>query len=271
MKRGFGMDEGTWQQVRESHVGVQAPHESLGLRPPDSGLARPGTRRALWLRTTVRALGVRDVTPHAPLRSRGPAAERSLTSGDSVTGMLPRHPLKIQGYRARIHCLVRLGEAGGTGPGHTSLASLVLGGCDSLQHAKRPPLAGGSSGRTPTSGEAPTSKGSPVRLQPSKQLVIGRMGANPKPDDFIGTPHPHGTIPSTHPYRINRLGGMHMLPAETRMRRVLPEERVCLPCLLLYLRRQLRERGAKRLRNMGDHSCSGSSTCVLPARCSASA
>ena len=167
--------------------------------------------------------------------------------------------------------LGRLGEAGGTGPDYTRLASLALGCCDSLQHAERPPLAGGSRRMTSTSGEAPTSKGSPVRLQPSKQLVIGRMRANPKPDDFIGAPNPHSTVPSAHPHRINRLGGMHMLPAETRMRRVLPEEFICFPCLLLYLRRQSREHGTKRLRDMGDHNRSGSSTCVLPAWCSASA
>ena len=31
MKRDLGMDEGIWEQVRESQVGVQAPPESLGL------------------------------------------------------------------------------------------------------------------------------------------------------------------------------------------------------------------------------------------------
>jgi hypothetical protein len=97
------------------------------------------------------------------------------------------------------------------------------------------------------------------------------MRANPKPDDLIGATHPHGTIPSADPHRINRLCGMHMLPAETWMIRVLPEECVCCPCLLLHLRRQVCECGTKRLCDMGDYSRSGSSTCVLPALCSASA
>ncbi len=41
-----------------------------------------------------------------------------------------------------------------------------------------------------------------------------------------------------------------MFPAETWMIGVLLEERVYLPRLLLHLRRQLRERGTKRLRGM---------------------
>ena len=57
-------------------------------------------------------------------------------------------------------------------------------------------------------------QGTSGQLQPSQQLIIRRMRANPKPDDLIGIAYPHGTIPSANPYRVNRLGGMHMLPAE---------------------------------------------------------
>src|SRR5262245_54439787 len=97
------------------------------------------------------------------------------------------------------------------------------------------------------------------------------MRANPKPDDLVGIAYPHRTIPSANPHRVYRLCGMHMLPAETRVIRVLPKELICLPRLLLHLHRQLGERGPKCLRGVGDHSRSGSSTCVFPARCSASA
>jgi len=65
------------------------------------------------------------------------------------------------------------------------------------------------------------SQRTPMQLQPSQQLIISRMWANPKPDDFTGIAYPHSTIPSANPHRVNRLGGMHMLPAETRMIRVL--------------------------------------------------
>ena len=94
------------------------------------------------------------------------------------------------------------------------------------------------------------SQETPVQLQPSQQLIISRMRANPKPDNLIGITYPHGTIPSANPHRVNRLGGMRMLPAETRMIRVLPKELIGLPRLLLHLRRQLCERGPKRLRGI---------------------
>ena len=62
-----------------------------------SALARPGRMRARWRRTTVRARGGQDATPHAPLRSRRTQAlsvyhVRILGDGDA-----PTSPIKIQG------------------------------------------------------------------------------------------------------------------------------------------------------------------------------
>src|SRR5215475_13686994 len=111
----------------------------------------------------------------------------------------------------------------------------------------------------------------PGELQPPQQLVIRCMRPNPKPDHLIRLAYAYGTVSPTHPHGVNRPGGMHTFPAETRMPGVLPEEHVGVPRLLLHLGRQLPEHGTKRRGNMGDHSRSGSSTCVFPARCSASA
>ena len=85
------------------------------------------------------------------------------------------------------------------------------------------------------SGETLIRQGTPVQLQPSQQLIISCMRANPKPDHLVGITYPHSTIPSANPHRVNGFSGMYRLPAETRMRRVLPKELIGLPRLLLYL------------------------------------
>src|SRR5207244_10478745 len=60
--------------------------------------ARPWQIRAQWHQTTVRALGVQDVTTHAPLRSRRTKAQtvshvREPRAGESPTSLI----IKIQG------------------------------------------------------------------------------------------------------------------------------------------------------------------------------
>src|SRR5712692_10266963 len=62
-------------------------------------------RRAQWHQTTVRALGVQDVTTHAPLRSRRTKAQsvyhvRVLRDGDSPTSPLKDTRLLGVGYSA---------------------------------------------------------------------------------------------------------------------------------------------------------------------------
>jgi hypothetical protein len=107
----------------------------------------------------------------------------------------------------------------------------------------------------------------PRRPKKAQKILTAPLRAcvrtNPKPDDLIGIAYPHSTIPSANPHRVKRLGEMHMLPTEARVIRVLPKELIGLSRLLLHLRRQLGECGPKRLRGMGDHSPSGSSTCVI--------
>ncbi len=87
---------------------------------------------------------------------------------------------RAEAIGGRLHALVKLGEAGGTGPGDSRLASLGRGCLASLQHAERLPIAGWMT----STSEAP------VQLQSRQQLIIGRMRANPKPDDFIGATNP---------------------------------------------------------------------------------
>ena len=88
-------DAGQWSHGAWA-TSIPRQHGTSRIRTP----VRPTLQiQAPWPQTTGRALGVQDVTTHAPLRSRGPRLNRSIMSRDRVMGMLPRHPLKIQGWR----------------------------------------------------------------------------------------------------------------------------------------------------------------------------
>src|SRR6202795_2688094 len=92
----------SWGTAQRSPEGRRAiSHWALAtLIPTQHGMSTRGTpvcptlqRRAQWHQTTVRALGVQDVTTHAPLRSRRTKAQsvynvRVLRDGDSPTSLL---------------------------------------------------------------------------------------------------------------------------------------------------------------------------------------
>ena len=60
------------QGARKWRFGNLYTNKDLRGRPPHSSRARPCRMRALWRRTTVRALGGKDATTHATPQSRRP-------------------------------------------------------------------------------------------------------------------------------------------------------------------------------------------------------
>src|SRR3990172_3844549 len=97
------------------------------------------------------------------------------------------------------------------------------------------------------------------------------MRADPEPDDFVPFQDPYRSIVRADPNRVEWAAGMHRLKTETGMIRVLSEESVGAAGLTLNLGRQF-GKGSPELRSGArDHSFSGSSSFVRPARCSANA
>lgn len=73
------------------------------------------------------------------------------------------------------------------------------------------------------------------------------MGADPEPDHFVSGSDAERPIVQTDPNRIDRLGGMDLSEGETVVVRVLQEEAVRPPGLMLNGRRQVIESGAEPL------------------------
>src|SRR5579884_4194769 len=104
------------------------------------------------------------------------------------------------------------------------------------------------------------------------QLIVFFMRADPKPNDFVITEDSDRSMIAIDSNGVNRLLGMDLLEVQTGMVRILGEELVCFSGSLLDRLRQILERFSETLcRVRGHYNLSGSSGCVRPLRCSASA
>ena len=116
----------SWPMAHGAWATSISPHPWDTIDPPTwPGLARCGLAGTRYLD------GLEASRPWRPrLRSGpgGPAAGRSVTASSRVTGMLPRHPCKIQGYwrsLATVHARVRALLARETRPFLTSFPLII--------------------------------------------------------------------------------------------------------------------------------------------------
>ena len=80
------------------------------------------------------------------------------------------------------------------------------------------------------------------------------MRTNPEPDYLILIPHRQRAIRETNAGRKDRLRCVHLLKAQTGVKRILPKELIGKTCLGLHLRRQGSEGLVKPLGRVGVQS-----------------